>query len=315
MDKKEADVLVSHADLTAPVRLVLGYRSTDKNISLSRVALADDAQAMFAEIAAGVLKDRENREPEDWDPARPVSPETYLVTTCEAVGDVPQVARSKVQPLLKALIDTDPIQEVDGDALRKTDPYFYAFQVGTGDASVTFLRKMNPLRGLRKKRLAVLDDELQLVDHAVFAFDGYADMIITPTHLIIFNQTAFAAIFRGQAELEEMTKGWVEGIRAATPMTDAAFSALLAKGNSDSRVAKRIESISRRGHLASLTTSDLRKGMKKCDLDPKQYFNDADELVFDEKSLPEVLKFLNEDMFKGVLTDAPFEVDSKAPRH
>lgn len=316
MNKEEADALVSHADLTAPVRLILGYRSTDKNISLSRVALAEDAQAMFSAIGAGVLEDRGQREPEEWDPARPVSPETYLVTTCAEVGAVPKVSSSKVQPLLRALIDTDPIPEVEGDdALRKTEPYFYAFQIGSGDASLTFLRKINPLRGLRKKRLAVLDDELRLVNHTVFAFDDYADMVVTPTHLLIFNQTAFAAIFRGQAELEKMTKGWVEGIRATTPMTDASFAALLAKGKSDSRVTKRIESISRRGHLATLTTADLRRGMKKCDLDPKQYFNHAGELVFDEKSIPEVLKFLNEDMFKGVLTDAPFEVDSKAPRH
>lgn len=315
MNKQEADALVSHVDLKAPVRLILGYRSTGKNVSLSRVALAADAQAMFAGIATAVLGDRESREPEEWGPARPVSPETYLIATCAAVGGVPQVSRSTVQPLLVALIDTDSIPEVDGDALRKTEPYFYAFQIGMGDASLTFLRKMNPLRGLRKKRLAVLDDELRVVSHAVFAFDGYADMVVTPSHLLIFNQTAFAAIFRGQAELERMTKGWVDGIRATTPMTETSASALLAKGKSDSRVSKRIESISRRGHLVNLTASNLRKGMERCDLNPEQYFNEAGELVFDEESLPEVLKFLNEDMFKGALTDALFEVDSKAPRH
>lgn len=314
MDKQEADALVSHTDLTAPARLILGYPSTGKNISLSRVALAEDAQKMFARIAADILSNRKSREPEDWGPARPVAPETYLVTTCTAIGDVPQVSRSNVQPLLRALIHTDSIQEVDGDALRKTEPSFYAFQFGTGDSSVTFLRRTNPMRGLRKRRLAILDDELRLEGQPVFAFDEFADMIITNTHLLIFNQTAFAAIFRGQVELEKMTKEWVDTIRDSTPMTKNSYSALLAKGKGDSRLSKRIESISRRGHLATLTSSDLRKGMRKCDLDPQQYFNEADELVFDEKTVREVLKFLNEDMFKGVLTEESFEVDSKAPR-
>lgn len=315
MDKKEAEAIVSHADLTAPVRLILGYRSTDKNVSLSRVALASDAQVMFKKIATNILKNQKKRDPEDWAPARPVAPETYLVTTCSAVGNVPKVASSNVQPLLSALIDTDPIPEVDGDALRKTDPYFYAFQFSTGGTSLSFLRKINPMRGLRKKKLTLLDDELTLVNHAVFAFDDFADMIVTPTHVMIFNQTAFAAIFRGQKELENMTKGWVYSIRATTPMSQTSHTLLLAKAKSDSRVSKRIESISRRGHLANLGVEDLRRGMERCELDPELYINSANELEFDEKSLPEVLKFLNEDMFRGVLTDDPFEVDSKAPRN
>lgn len=315
MDKRTADTLIDFVDLTKPARLILGYRSNDDKISLRQVALAQDAQNMFAEIAGQILTDRSQREPEEWEPARPVSKETYLITTCEAVGDVPQVSNSQVQPLLAALIDTQSIVETNGKTLRKTDPYFYAFQFGTGTGSVTFLRKLNPLRGLRKKRLGFLDDELSLAPHAVFAFDSYADLIITEKNLFIFNQTAFAAIFRGQVELKKMTKGWIDGIKASTPMTEESYNLLLAKGVRDSRISKRIESIARRGHLTGLSSSHLREGMKKCDLDSSVYMNQSDEIVLTEDTLPEILKFLNEDMFRGVLTDDPFEVDSKALRH
>ncbi|OYO12069.1 hypothetical protein CGZ98_07720 [Enemella evansiae] len=315
MDKQKVDGLVAYANLRAPVRLILGYRSTDQNVSLGRVAVAEDVQGMFAEIAESVLEDRKRRDPESWSPGRPVSPETYLVTTCLDVGDVPQVSRSQVQPLLSALIHTDQIVEMDGSNLRRTDPYFYAFQFGTGAKSITFLRKLNPLRGLRKRRLALLDDEMTLVNHHVFAFDGFADMIVTQTHLLIFNQTAFAAIFRGQAELEKMAKGWVEGFSKSMAITQDSFDLLMAKVKTDSRITNRIENIQRRGHLASLTTKDLRRGMKRCDLDEKKLINTSGELVFTEQNLAEVLKFLNEDMFRGVLTDEPFESDSKAPRH
>ncbi|MBC2681478.1 DUF4868 domain-containing protein [Corynebacterium sp. 4HC-13] len=315
MDKSTVDELFKFVDLTKPVRLILGYRSNNDKVSLNRVALAQDAQDMFTEIAREVLEDRKQRKPEEWEPARPVSKETYLVTTCEAVGEVPQVSRSTVQPLLAALIDTQSIIETKGETLLKTDPYFYAFQFGIGSESVTFLRKLNPLRGLRKKRLGFLDDELSLARHAVFAFDSYVDLIITQEHLFVFNQTAFAAIFRGQEELKKMAKSWVDEIKDSTPMTQESYNALLAKGVRDSRVSKRIESIVRRGHLASLDASDLREGMNKCDLDPSVYMNQSDELVLTEDTLFDILKFLNEDMFSGVLTDSPFVSDSKAPRN
>ncbi|MCG7441419.1 Kiwa anti-phage protein KwaB-like domain-containing protein [Corynebacterium sp. ACRPQ] len=314
MDKSTADELLDFVDLTKPVRLILGYRSNDDKVSLRRVALAQDAQDMFAEIASEVLENRKQRDPEEWEPARPVSKETYLVTTCEAVGEVPQVSKSKVQPLLAALIDTQNIAEMEGKTLLKTDPYFYAFQFGIGSDSVTFLRKLNPLRGLRKKRLGFLDDELSLAHHAVFAFDSCVDLIITEEHLFVFNQTAFAAIFRGQEELKKMAKGWIDGIKDSTPMTQESYEILLAKGVRDSRVAKRIESIARRGHLDSLDTSDLREGMEECDLNPSVYMNQSNELVLTADTLFDILKFLNEDMFRGVLTDDPYEVDSKARR-
>lgn len=314
MDKKTADSYIDFVDIKKPPKLILGYRSTDSKVSLKTVALAQDAQGMFAKIAADVLEDRSTKIPEKWEPARPVSKETYLVTTCKEVGDVPQVSKSKVQPLLAALIDTASISETTGKTLRKTDPYFYAFQFGTGEESVTFLRKLNPLRGLRQKKLGLLNDELSLVNQAVFAFDSYVDLIITQKHLFIFNQSAFATIFRGQAELAKMTKGWIEGIRASTSMTEDSYELLLSKGVRDSRITNRIESIARRGHLGSLNASQLREGMKKCDLDASVHMNESDELILTEDTLPEILKFLNEDMFRGVLTDDPFEVDSKALR-
>lgn len=314
MDNCTIDDLIDFVDLKKPARLILGYRSANGKVSLSRIAVAQDAQRMFAEIANQILEDGRQRASEEWGPARPVSKETYLVTTCESVGNVPQVANSKIQPLLTALIETRYIAETNGKTLRKASPYFYAFQFGTGKGSVTFLRKLNPQRGLRKKWLGFLDDELSISDHEVFAFDSYADLIITEASLFIFSQTAFASIFRGQTELRNMTKGWVDGINKTTPMTKDSHRLLLQRGLSDSRISKRIESIVRRGHLLNLSSSDLREGMSKCDLDPSVHMNEANEILLTERTLFDVLKFLNEDMFLGPLTNDPFEVDSKTRR-
>ncbi|OLN12831.1 hypothetical protein BUE62_08385 [Corynebacterium diphtheriae] len=92
MDNRTIDNLINIVDLKKPARLILGYRSVNGKVSLSRVAVAQDAQRMFAEIANQILEDGRQRVPEEWEPARPVSKETYLVTTCKSVGNVPQVA-------------------------------------------------------------------------------------------------------------------------------------------------------------------------------------------------------------------------------
>lgn len=313
MDKNQADELINSINLNEPVRLILGYRSQDK-VSLSRVPLAQSAQDLFEDIAKRFLKNCLGREPEDWDPSRPVSKETYLVTTPTEVGNVPQVASSDIQPLIRSLLYSDTIAEASSSTLRKTEPSFYAFQFGSGNDSAVFLRKLNALRGLKKKKIAILSDELHATEQRIFAFDDSSDLILTSGTVLVFSQTAFAYLFRGQADLEKMTREWLYGIEKSTPMAEGSAEILLKRTKSDSRIAKRVESISRRGHLAHLTSADLRKGMSKCDLNPKELLNDHGELIFTESNAGELLKFLNEDMFRGVMTDDPFEVDSKAPR-
>lgn len=314
MDKTTADSILNSLDLTEPVRLILGYRSSNSKVSLQKVPLAQDAQDMFSEIANEVVDGLLQRDPEVWEPSRPVSKETYLVSTCESVGEVPQVSKSTVQPLLTALINTDSIEETNGPSLRKTDPFFYAFQIGNGSNSVTFLRKLNPLRGLRQKRIGLLGDELSLSRSTPLIFDHYADLVFTEDTLFVLNQSTFAAIFRGQAELKKVLKSWINGIRQSVAMTDDSYQLLMTKAARDTRASRRVESIARRGHLRSVSISDLRLGMKKCGIDPQDHFNGSNELLLKEDSMFEILQFLNEDMFRGVLTDDPFIVDSKSPR-
>lgn len=313
MDKTKADALNKIDNLDEPVRLILGYRSKDK-VSLNRVPLAQSAQDIFADIASHLVQSFAEREAEDWEPARPVSKETYLVTTPAEVGDVPQVASSRIKPLIHALINSDSIVEVDGSRLRKSDPQFYAYQFGSGEDSTVFLRKMNALRGLRKKRVGILSDQLEAEDKPVFAFDDSADLIFTSEWVFVFSQTAFTYLFRGQSDLEKMIRSWLKGIRESTPMAEGSIEVLLKKSKSDSRIAKRIESISRRGHLDKLSPDTLREGMKQCALDPGELMNSDDELIFSEDNASSMLKFLNEDLFSGVLTNEPFESDSKTPR-
>ncbi|MCT1563138.1 MULTISPECIES: Kiwa anti-phage protein KwaB-like domain-containing protein [Corynebacterium] len=299
-------------NLNDPVRLILGYRS-EKKVSLIRVPLAQNAQDAFKDIAEQLLQSLTERTAEEWDPTRAVSKETYLVTTPSEVGDVPQVTRSK-QPLIDALIESDSIEEVDKSSLRKADPLFYAYQFGAGESSTVFLRRMNALRGLRKKRLGILSDQLQVIDDPILAFDGSADLVFTSESVFVLSQSAFTTLFRGQAELRKMVRNWVDEIKKSTPMTEGSVEVLLTKSESDTRVAKRIESIKRRGHLANISPDLLRTEMMQFNLDPKKLMNPKDELVISKNNALDVLKFLNEDMFRGVLSDELFESDSKKLR-
>ncbi|MDO5031283.1 Kiwa anti-phage protein KwaB-like domain-containing protein [Corynebacterium sp.] len=295
------------------VRLILGYRSSDK-LSLKRVPLTQPGQEMFADIAKTVLDKLTGSKPAKWGPTDAIREGELLVATADTVGDLPLVTRPQDKPLIEALIDAQSIMETNGKNLLKSSPSFYAFQVGSGDDSLTFLRRLNPQRGLQRKIFGILSDELSPTDGQVFAFDSFADLIITSKGILVLDQNTFHTIFRNQDDIKGMISGWVKKLGASIAMTNESQEVLLQKGLDNSRAAKRIESIVHRGHLKSLTNLDISTAMEKCGLKPAKYLTQTNRIIFSEDTTLELLKFLNEDIFRGALTNAPFEVDSKTKR-
>jgi hypothetical protein len=70
--------------------------------------------------------------------------------------------------------------------------------------------------------------------------------------------------------------------------------------------------ISDRGHLPSVTIERIRAHIRDQGLDEKALIQEGELIVPDDPSI--LLKLLNEDLFKGGLTDVAFVSDNKAPR-
>lgn len=88
-------------------------------------------------------------------------------------------------------------------------------------------------------------------------------------------------------------------------------AALLEVARADSRTWRRLREIRRRGHLAGISLADVRKYAKKVGLESAAIVQDG-KLVFNPADRFSFLHLLNEDLYRGPLTDETFEAQRKS---
>ena len=101
-------------------------------------------------------------------------------------------------------------------------------------------------------------------------------------------------------------------LRNTSPSSKKGAKRLQERVLRDSRLKRRLEAIVTRGHLEDVSEETLRKEMISLELDPDRLLDKKGRLTFKDEDIPEVLQFLNEDLFYGALTNEGFRADKKA---
>ncbi|MGY2872853.1 hypothetical protein ACVW00_000043 [Marmoricola sp. URHA0025 HA25] len=306
----------SPVDLSAALTLTVGWRSGTKT-KLARIPMVAEVADEFRDVLEDVSAALTNREAEAWTPDAEVTPETYLVASRESIGGAPLLASDVAfTNLPEALESASDLPRLNADDLPAADLSFYALTCGDDPNDRTvFLRRSNPRRGLRRgKWFTSLSDSLTRVEEPIFGFDDQVDLVFQDDHVLVLSQTAFAALFRANDELAAQVPHWVETLRNHVPMTRKGAKRLEARTLRDSRLKRRLEAITTRGHLQDVDPSELREAMTQVGLDPDRLVDSKNRLTFEDEDIPEVLQFLNEDLFYGALTQSGFRADKKAAR-
>lgn len=312
---KIAGFVAPKADAT--VTLAVGWQSGQK-LKIAKVSAKEDVADAFREVCQVAGEVVDSRELEQWSPEADLTPETCLVAPRSALGDRPVLAPLDGNPadLPGALYNAPSLQKLEAGDLPAADLTFYAFVVGDAvDDRTVFLRRSNPRRGLRRgKWFAALGDSLVKVEKPIFAFDDEIDLIFQGDQVFVLSHTAFAMLFRSNDALAQQVPKWVGALKDHVPISKAAQRRLSDKVLRDSRLKRRLEAIVTRGHLESVTVEQMRVQMKNLDLDPDRLLDKKGRLVCREEDVPDILHFLNEDLFFGALSNEGFRADRKAAR-
>jgi hypothetical protein len=307
---------VTDIDPDAVVDLVVGWRSGQAT-HLRRLRMSTEVADTFRAMIREWLADLANREQEAWAPDADVSAETALVIGLDELGPQPPLTREhRDQDFLTGIRNASDLPILTPDALPATPLSLYALVVGDDPQTRTvFLRRMNPQRSLRRGRLLTsLHDVLVTVDGPMFGFDSLVDLVVGNSTMVVLSQTTFAALFRGNDALAAQVPAWVADIHAHVPMTDEGAATLGRRALRDSRIRGRLEAIARRGHLANVTTQQLRECMTQHGLDADALLDAEGNLVLDDADVTLVVQFLNEDLFVGTLSSTAFRADRKHAR-
>jgi hypothetical protein len=307
---------LSGIDPDAALTLVVGWKSGQK-MKLRQLTIGSEVETAFREVVTSTLEDLGSREAANWSPEADLSPETFLVISASDLGPSPTLAAEHHdQSLASTLIAAENLEGLAPNDIPAADLAFYAIVVGSvpGHRSA-FLRRSNPRRGLKRGRIyTFLSDSLQRIEEPIFAFDGYVDLVFVGDQVCILSHAVFAAIFRDQDTLAAQVPAWASDLQQHVPITDNGRDRLTQRALRDSRLRARLESIVRRGHLPTVTQETIQEAMIGSGMKPEAYIDSDGNLTFEESDIPQILYFLNEDLFTGALTKTGFRADKKAAR-
>ncbi len=297
---------ISLIEKTGDVTLVIAWRKRT-SIEGGRVKLGNDVADSLRDICARSLDDLATREAKTYSAETALDPEEYLV--------VPEALLDADHPVLDLVARVARLETLDASGLPDRPIVFYAMVVGDDPAArTTFVRKTNPVLIARRGRnLFSLGDALVRLETPVFAFDDRVDLVVLPEGVIVANLIAFELLFRGEAVLVQRLPEFVAEIAAHLPLADETAKELQERAATDSRLRRRLLSLHERGHLATVTLTDIRREAKAQGLDTTKLIKHG-KLVIDEVDAGTLLKLLNEDLFTGGLSKMRFAVERKSAR-
>lgn len=187
----------------------------------------------------------------------------------------------------------------------------YAVAAGGDTQRVLFVRRTNPQVSFSAGRfLAIGRERLDRIDEPAFSFSAKFDFVMGDGWVVVLDQHSFEMLFRQVGLVEKNIERWIGGITKYLPMGDDDVERLREVAVKDSRTWRRLREIEQRGHLADVDLNEVRTYAAAVGLDPDSVVVD-DRLTFDPAQRFSFLHLLNEDLYKGQLTNELFESQRK----
>lgn len=284
--------------------VVVARRSSAGELEPRKLTLADSAATSFRDLGRGMLALLQGRAvlPYHAD-AELDSDEVFLLDDAETLREL-----SDLRDLAKnaATLPTSAPNQLD------VSISLYAVVAGDSDR-IAMVRRVDPkIKYKAGGFLAIAGERLTRLEEPAFSFSPGFDLIVSNQWAVVLNQSSFERLYRDIGLIERHIDDWVAGITDNLPMTGPSIKNLRAVAVRDSRTWRKLREIRRRGHLVGVTIADVRDYATKMGLDPDAIVED-NQLVFDPEERFSFLHLLNEDLYKGPLTDETFEAQRKSP--
>jgi hypothetical protein len=215
--------------------------------------------------------------------------------------------------VVELLIDPADRPQVRPDEVDPEALYLYAVVSKTKAGRLAMVKKLSPAKRAREgKRWALARNELRLMDDDPWQLHPRFDLVIGDSGAYALSVSAFEQIFAEADRLVADVGSWVNTIAKSLPMDPTQRDVLIQRCKDSSRLRRRLRSIENRGHIKRVTISKVRSHVKAMGL-PVSHFVQKGKLVVDSANAGELLQILNEDLFRGGLTDDPFRSEAKEP--
>lgn len=216
----------------------------------------------------------------------------------------------------QVLARASSLPELDASELKKQPFVFYAAVVGNHpDHRIAFVDKWNPYKaGLSGNLVTVFGDRLRRIEGPLLVFERAFDMVVTGTAIAVLNPKAFEGVFRDIDAMRGRFPVWSDAAVSALPLDDGTAQRLRSLCNRGGRLAAQLRGLYERGIFElDFKTTALCTEMKRQNLDVSRMIVNG-KLVLDDADIPVVLKLIDEKLYKGWLTETPWDVGTRSKR-
>lgn len=228
--------------------------------------------------------------------------EVFLLTS--------QRDRTELEPLREI---ADQASSLPPLSARELDARVDLYGIAAGDRDrAFFVRRTDPRIGYQRGRfIATFGERLKILEEPTFSFAPGFDLVLTTQWTVIVNQAPFERLFRETGIVDRHIEKWISSVTENLPMEADNARLLREVARTDSRLWRRLREIHHRGHLKDVSLSDVKAYAKNVSLDPNTIVQD-DRLVFNPEDRFSFVHLLNEDLYRGVLTNSVYEAQRKA---
>ena len=296
LDAKQIDVLLA----TSP-------KPAD-DVTLYRLEMTDELAQEFSDSALEATPEEDGVVMVPYNATyRPASHELMYL----ALDDAPPVAEIVEECLDVSLFDAF---DASDDLVRRLR--FYAIVIVEDDESAIFFRAFTASKELtRGGRFAAMFQEgvFDKVKEKTFLFDDTADCFVWGDHIFIRNKTAFHRIFRYLEQLKENAEATLDLVLQHVPISNEDEFRHACAGQLG--MLAKLANISQKPYLTNITMAKIEDTIQTVGLNVAIVEeNGQSMLLFDpttQESRWAILKLLDDDYLRGLLTNELYESGSK----
>ena len=220
--------------------------------------------------------------------------------------------REEEAALRDSIVNIDAMDQIGSHELPERALAFYAVVVGNRPAQRTaYVRKTNPMK-IAKPGWGVFEfgDTLTAIANPVFVVEDRFDLILRPDAIEIIAPKVFEALFYELTGVDARIRTWIRNLSRRLPMARPTIDLLTTACRSRARLRRRLHAIHERGHLGNVTMQQFRREVRRLGYQPARFVHNG-RIAADEVDYGLLLQILNEDLFRGGLTDEEFAAERK----